>query len=101
MAKMTAEERAALEAKLLADDDADDDDANFSGSWWEEDPKTGRRRGGEVTGRTGLSILRKWSPDLFDPPADAGTGEDGKPKPKPGPAPKAPARPGVFGPRKT
>jgi hypothetical protein len=98
---MTAEERAALEAKLLADDDADDDDANFSGSWWEEDPKTGRRRGGEVTGRTGLAILRRWSPDLFDAPAGAAPGEDGKPKPKPGPAPKTPARPGVFGPRKT
>jgi hypothetical protein len=101
MAKMTPEERALLEAKLLADDDADDDDANFSGSWWQEDPKTGHRRGGEVAGRTGLGIMRKVFPDLFDTPPD---GDDaGKPKPGTGPKPKTPAaRTGsVFGPRKT
>jgi hypothetical protein len=102
MPKMTAAQRAELEAQLLADDDADDDDASFSGSWWEEDPKTGRRRGGEVTGRTGLAILRKWSPDLFEAPA-AAEGEDGKIKPGAGPKPKTPAsRPAsVFGRPKT
>jgi len=97
--KLTAAQRAALEAQLAEDDTADDDDANFTGSWWEEDPKTGRRRGGEVTGRTGLGIMRKWAPDLFDVPEPD---PDVKPVPGTGPKPKTPAgRPGVFGPRKT
>lgn len=100
MPKLTAAERAALEAQLAEDDTADDDDANFTGSWWEEDPKTGRRRGGEVTGRTGLGIMKKWAPDLFDTPADP-SGDKPDTKPGTGPRPKTPAaRPTVFGPRK-
>jgi hypothetical protein len=102
MPKMTPQERAALEAQLLQDDEADDDDANFAGSWWEEDPKTGRRRGGEVTGRTGLGIMRKWAPDLFEAPQADESGDGPAKKPGTGPKPKTPAaRPTVFGNRKT
>jgi len=101
--KMTPQQRAALEAQLLEDDEADDDDANFTGSWWEEDPKTGRKRGGEVTGRSGLNIMRKWAPDLFDPPEPDPDNPDSKKtggtvKPK---GTAAPRKASVFGPRGT
>jgi hypothetical protein len=74
MAKMTAEERAELEARLAADDDEPEPHDGDDYEWWEEAPD-GTRRGARTSVRAARSHGPDWSKAFFsEQKADEGKG---------------------------